>query len=67
MLQAPRLQEVQQNEGFESASSSTPQGSCKGMPQHTGGEPVLYVNVLPKHFSGQPDRTKEKKGKHKSL
>ena len=65
MLQAPRLQEVQQNKGFESASS-TPQGSHKGIP-HTGGEPVPYVNVLPKHFSGQPDRTKEKKGKYKSL
>ena len=66
MLQAPRLQEVQLNKGFESASS-TPQGSRKGIPQHTGGKPVLYVDVPPKHFSGQPDRTKEKKGKYKSL
>ena len=67
MPQAPRLQEVQQNEGFESASS-TPQGSHKGIPQHTGGEPVAPdVNILSKNFSGQPDRTKEKKGKYKSL
>ena len=68
-LQAPRLQEVQQNEGFESAPTSTSQGSLTEIP-HTGGfkESVPDVNVLPKDFRGQvPLRTEEKKGKCKSL
>lgn len=69
MLQAPRLQEIQQNEGFESAPASSPQGSLTEIP-HTGRfkELVLDINVLPKDFSGQPQRTEEKKGyKYKSL
>lgn len=62
-LQAPRLQEVQQNEGFESAPASTSQGSLTEIP-HTGGfkESVPDVNVLPKDFRGQvPLRTEGKK------
>ena len=50
MPQAPRLQEVQQNEGFESASS-TPQGSHKGRPQHTGGEPVAQMLTFSQRIS----------------
>ena len=70
MLQAPRLREVQQNEGFESCSvpTSTSQGSLTEMP-HAGGfkESVPDINALPKDFSGQPHRTEQKNGKYKSL
>ena len=58
-------QEVQQNAGLIIASAaSTPQRSRKGIP-HIGGfeESLPSVNVLPKNFTRQTDRTEEKKGK----
>ena len=72
MLQAPRLREVQQNEGFESCSvpTSTSQGSFTEMP-HAGGfkESVPDINaVSPKGFQWTTTQNSEQKnGKYKSL
>lgn len=67
--EASTSQEVKQNAGLIIASAApTPQRSCKGIP-HNGGfeESLPPVNVLPKNFTRQTDRTEEKKGKYKSF
>ena len=72
MVHLPRLEGVQQNEGFETGNS-TPQGSCKATPTHTDDEfdesVVLNVKTHKRLWKRQnsKEEKKEKNGKYKLL